>query len=137
MSNVARGPGLQERQRYKKKKKKKGSGTDSHSVVVVEGAPGLRLYLKGLRECLVGVKQSFPGEQGFVGDAWVLKNNYPNSEALQKVYLPPLSHSQAGHKVCLCFVTSAPGSRDFPGCTARGRQRWRIASESLQCQARE
>ena len=72
---------------------KEGNGTDSHSVVVVEGAPGLRLYLKGLRECLVGVKQSFPGEQGFVGKAWVLKNNHPNSVALQKVYLPLLSHS--------------------------------------------
>lgn len=116
---------------------KEGNGTDSHSVVVVEGAPGLRLYLKGLRECLLGVKQSFPGEQGFVGEAWVLKNNHPNSAALQKVYLPLLSHSQAGHKARLCFVTSPPGSHDFPGCTARGGQRWRISSESLQGQARE
>ena len=48
---------------------KKVSGTDSHSVGVLEGAPGLRLYLKGLREGLLGVKQSFPGEQGFVGEA--------------------------------------------------------------------
>ena len=67
---------------------KKVSGTDSHSVGVLEGAPGLRLYLKGLREGLLGVKQSFPGEQGFVGEAWVLKNNHPISAAFRKVYLP-------------------------------------------------
>ena len=83
---------------------------------VLEGAPGLRL--KGLGECLLGVKQSFPGEQGFVGEAWVLKNNHPNSAAFRKVYLPLLSHPEAGHKARLCLVTSRPGSPDFPGCSA-------------------
>lgn len=44
-------------------------GMGSHSVVVVEGVPGLRLYLKGLKELLTVMKQNFPGEQGFVGEA--------------------------------------------------------------------
>ena len=33
---------------------KKGDGTASHSVVVAADAPGLRIYLKRLRECLTG-----------------------------------------------------------------------------------
>ena len=45
-------------------------GIGIHSVVVVvEGVPGLRLHLKGLRECLTVTKQNFPGELGFVGEA--------------------------------------------------------------------